>query len=239
VELAAARMKKFYKEVAVEAAPGGWRVRLDARPIRTQGGTGQVVPGRALAEALAGEWRAQGERIDPRSFPLRDLADYALDHVAPARDTAIAKLLGYVETDTLCYRAEPDVSLFQRQQAEWEPLVRACEAAHGIRLERTSGIVHRPQPPATLAALRAELEALDDFTLGALTTLASLAASLVVALAVLDQTADPAALFAAANLEQDWQAERWGWDAEAESARGAKLAAFEQAAHFLRLIQQG
>jgi len=232
-------MKRFYKDVAVEAAPAGWQVRLDARPIRTQGGAAQMVPGRALAEALAAEWRGQGEKIDPRSFPLRDLADYALDHVAPDRPAAIARLLGYVETDTLCYRADPDEPLYQRQQQVWEPIVAAFEAQHGLWLERISGIVHRPQPAATLAALRARLEALDDFTLAGLATLAPLAASLVVALAVLDEAAEPGAMFAAANLEEDWQAEQWGWDAEAERVRAAKLAAFEQAGRFIRLVQQG
>jgi chaperone required for assembly of F1-ATPase len=232
-------VKRFYREVSVGEEAGAWRVRLDGRPIRTQAGVPQVVPGQALAEALGDEWRAQGEKIDPRAYPMRDLADYALDHVAPDRAAAIAKVLAFAETDTLLYRADPDEPLFQRQQQVWEPLVAACEAARGIRFERTSGIVHRAQPPATLAALRLELEALDDFTLAGLTSLASLTASLVVALAMLEPAADPETLFAAANLEQDWQAELWGWDHEAERTRQARLAAFAQAARFVRLVREG
>ena len=232
-------MKRFYDKVTLEQVQGGWRVQLDGRPIRTQGGAAQIVPARALSEALAEEWRAQPAEMNPRAFPLRDIADFAIDHVAPARGAAIEKLLGFAETDTLCYRADPDEPLYQRQQAIWEPLVAACEAAHGIRIERTSGIVHRPQPAATLAGLRARLGTLDDFTLAGLTTLASLAASLTTALAALDPQADPATLFAAANLEQDWQAEQWGWEHEAEANRAARLTAFETAAWFTRLAGSG
>jgi chaperone required for assembly of F1-ATPase len=230
-------MKRFWKEVAVEPAGGAWRVALDGRPIRTQGGRPQELASRALAEALAGEWRAQGDEVDPRGFPLRDLADYAIDHVAADRAGAIAGLLRYAETDTLCYRADPDEPLYRRQHGLWEPLVRAFEARHGVRLERVSGIVHRPQPEATIARLGQVLAAYDDFTLAALATLAPLAASLTVALKALEPGADPAELFAAANAEQDWQAELWGWDAEAERARAAKLAAFGSAAQFARLAR--
>jgi chaperone required for assembly of F1-ATPase len=106
-----------------------------------------------------------------------------------------------------------------------------------VRLERVSGIVHRAQPETTIARLGEVLAGHDDFTLAALATLAPLAASLTVALAALEPDADPAALFAAANCEQDWQAELWGWDAEAEHGRAAKLAAFEAAARFARLAR--
>src|SRR5688500_14399515 len=133
-----ARMKRFWKDVAVEACEGGYRVTLDGRPIRTQGGRPQIVPNRALAEALAGEWRAQGDKVDPRAFPLRDLADYAIEHVGPERAATIDKLLAYGETDTLCYRADPDEPLYRRQQAMWEPLLAAFEKRHGLSLVRVS-----------------------------------------------------------------------------------------------------
>jgi chaperone required for assembly of F1-ATPase len=230
-------MKRFWKDVAVEPVGAAWRVTLDGRPIRTQGGRPQELPSREVAEALAAEWRAQGDEVDPRAFPLRDLADYALDHVAADRAATIAGLLRYAETDTLCYRADPDEPLYRRQQALWEPLVLAFEARHGVQLERVCGIVHRPQPAATLARLGQILAARDHFALAALATLAPLAASLTVALEALDPGSDPAALFAAANAEQDWQAELWGWDPEAERARGARLTAFVKAAEFARLAR--
>lgn len=231
-------MKRFWKDVAVEPAAGGYRVALDGRPIRTQGGAPQLLRGRALAEALAAEWRAQADEVDPRAFALRDLADYAIDHVRADRAAAIATLLRYAETDTLCYRADPDEPLYRRQHELWEPLVTAFEARHGVRLERVSGIVHRAQPEATLARLRATLEGHDDFALAALATLAPLAASLVVALEALEPGADPAALFAAANCEQDWQAALWGWDLQAEQARTARLAAFAAAVEFAQLARR-
>jgi len=230
-------MKRFYKKVAVEEAEGGWRITLDGRPIRTQGGAAQIVPTRALAEALAHEWRMQGNEIDPKSFVLRDLADYAIDRIAPDPAASVARLLPYAETDTLCYRADPDEPLYRRQHELWEPLVTAFEARHGVRFERVSGVVHRPQPEATMTRLGKILAAHDDLTLAALATLTPLAASLTIALEALEPGADPAALFAAANAEQDWQAELWGWDLEAERVRALKLAAFERAVDFARLVR--
>lgn len=228
-------MKRFWKDVAVEQVDGGWRVTLDGRPIRTQGGQTQVVPTRALADAMAGEWRAQGEEVEPQAFPLRDLADYAIDHVRPGRSGTIAGLLAYAETDTLCYRADPDEPLYRRQRELWEPLVSAFEGRHGVRLERVHGVIHRPQPTETIERLRAVLAQQDDFILSALSTLAPLAASLTVALTALEPSADIQALFAAANCEQDWQAELWGWDWSAEEARARRLSSFEAAAEFARL----
>jgi chaperone required for assembly of F1-ATPase len=233
----AAAMKRFWKEVAVAPADGGFRITLDGRPIRTQGGTPQVLPSAPLAEALAEEWRSQGEEVDPRAFVLRDLADLAIDEIAPDPKTTIARLLAYGETDTLCYRADPDEPLYRRQTELWEPLLRTFEQQRGVRLTRVSGIVHRPQPAETMTRLRAELEALGPFELAAVGTLAPLAASLVVALEALSTDADPTALFAAANCEQDWQAELWGWDVEAERSRATRLATFVAAARFARLAR--
>ena len=228
-------MKRFWKEASVAEADGGFRVMLDGRPIRTQGGAPQVVPSRALAEAMADEWGRQGEKVDPRAFPLRDIADFAIDHVRAQRPATVAKLISYAETDTLCYRADPDEPLFRRQREMWDPLLAAFETRHAVRLERVHGIIHRPQPADTLARLSAELGTYDDFALAALHTLAPLAASLTVAMTALEAGSDLPALFAAANCEQDWQAELWGWDAEAERNRAQRLAAFETAAGFARL----
>lgn len=228
-------MKRFWKQVAVEAVDGGFRVTLDSRPIRTQGGAVQVVPTRALAEALAEEWRRQGEEVDPTRFVLRDMADFAIDQVRPDPAATIAELLRYAETDTLCYRADPEEHLYRRQLELWEPVLAAAEARWDVHFTRVSGIVHRPQPEATIARLREVLEGLDEFALAALRTMAPIAASLTVSLAALDEGADTEALFAAANCEQDWQAELWGWDPEAENARARRLAALQAAVAFARL----
>lgn len=231
-------MKRFYREAAAVEGPGGWHVALDGRPIKTQGGHDLVLPGRELAELLASEWAAQGEEIDPRSFRLRDLADYALDVVAEDPAAAITALLRYAETDTLCYRADPDEPLWKRQQAEWEPLVAVCEARENIRLQRVSGVMHRPQDEAALTKLNTRLAALDFFTLAALTTLASLSASLVIGLAALEPDADGEALWNAANLEEDWQAELWGRDWEAEERREKRKRDFLAAMEFARATRR-
>lgn len=230
-------MKRFYKAAGAAACEGGWRIELDGRAVKTQGGRALVVPTAALAEALAGEWAAQGETIDPAGFVLRDLADHAIDIVGTDRARTIATLLGYAETDTLCYRAEADEPLNARQLAVWEPLLSAAEARWDIHFERIEGIIHRPQPPATLARLERVLAAASDFDLAALNTLASLAASLLIALAALEPGADPVALWDAANLEEDWQAELWGKDHEAEARRELRLATFVTAARFAALAR--
>lgn len=230
-------MKRFYREAAVEPAGDGWRVALDGRAIKTARGAAQVVPTRALAEALAAEWAGQGDEIDPAAFAMRDMADYAIDVVRADRAEAIGRLLAFAETDTLCYRADPDEPLYRRQHATWEPLVIALEAREDIRLERVSGVIHRAQPPASLARLRERLESLDDFTLTALQTMASLTASLCVGLAALEEDADPAALWAAANLEEEWQSELWGRDAEAEARMKKRGDEFARAREFARLAR--
>ena len=235
-------MKRFYKAVTIAPEDAGWRVLLDGRGIRTACGKPQVVPSRALAEALAAEWAGQGEEIDAARFRFRDLADYAIDIAGPDRATVIAAVLRFAETDTLCYRAEPDAALYPRQLDSWEPLLTAAEQRWDVHFERISGVIHRPQPPATLARMARALEAQDMFALAALHTLASLAASLVVALAAIAPNgigaADADMLWNAANLEEDWQAELWGKDAEAEALRARRLAEFAAAMHFAELARE-
>ena len=227
-------MKRFYREATAVEGPGGWHVALDGRRVKTQGGRALVLPDRGLAELLAGEWAAQGEEIDPRSFRMRDLADYALDVVADDPASTVAALLRFAETDTLCYRADPDEPLWKRQQELWEPLLTACEAREGVRFQRVSGVMHRAQDDMALAKLKARLEAMDCYTLAALTTLASLSTSLVIGLAVLEPNADSEALWQAANLEEEWQADLWGREREAEERREKRKAEFLAAMEFCR-----
>lgn len=228
-------MKRFYSSVSITPEADGFRVCLDGRGIRTQGGKPQIVPSQALAQAMAAEWEGQGETIDTSRFLLRDMADYALDVVGPDLAATITDLLPYGETDTLCYRAEPDEPLAARQRLLWEPLVELAEARLGVTFTRVSGIMHKPQPEATMAALRAQLEALSPFALAALRNTASLAASLIVGLAALHPDADLVALWDAASIEEDWQADLWGKDEEALERRTRRGEAFATAARFARL----
>lgn len=230
-------MKRFYKEVSVAGGDGAWQVMLDTRAVKSVGGQPQQVPTKALAEALAAEWAGQGEEIDPARFILRDMADYALDVIGRERDAAIAALLPYGETDTLCYRADPEDALFERQNEVWEPILTAAEARHGLRMQRISGIMHQPQPAENLATLRAKLERADAFTLAALRNMASLAASLLIALEALEPDADIDALWAAASLEEEWQADLWGRDWEAEERREKRAKAFALSAEFAKMAR--
>ena len=230
-------MKRFYKEARVEAVRPGWRVVLDGRGIKTAAGAPQAVGSQTLAEAMAREWAEQGEEIDPNRFPLRDLADYAIDIVDPDPERAVDALLLFAETDTLCYRADPDDALHLRQLELWEPLLTAAERRWDVHFERISGIVHQAQPAATLLRIMGVLLSRLDFELAALHTLASLAASLVVALAAIEPGADAEALWNAANLEEDWQADLWGKDAEAEARRARRFATFAAAVRFARLAR--
>ena len=230
-------MKRFYKQVSVAPDGSGWRVLLDGKPIRTPAKAAQVVPSEALAQVMALEWSAQGEEIDPAAFIFRDMADYAIDVVARDPAAAAADLLRYAETDTLCYRAEAGEALHDRQSEVWEPLLRAAEVRWDVHFERVDGILHRPQPPATLARMAAVLAPLDAFPLGALTTLTTLTASLVIGLAALEPGANGETLWAAANLEEDWQAELWGKDAEALALRARRLAEFSAAMRFAGLVR--
>ena len=229
-------MKRFYKDVTTAPAAGGdgWQVQLDGRGIRSQGGGQQVVPSQALAQLLAGEWEAQGEEIDPKSFVFRDMADFAIDVVRTDRADAIGNLIKFSQTDTLCYRGDPGDALFQRQEEMWEPLVSACEKRHDITFSRVSGIIHDPQSPSTTARLETILGEMDDFTIAGLQTLTALAASLIVGLEALEDGADAEALFAIANVEEDWQAELWGWDGEAQQRRDMRLEAFRLALDFVK-----
>ncbi len=228
-------MKRFYKEAAVAETEGGWRVLLDGRPIKTAGGRPQVVPTSALAEALAAEWAAQGELIDAQTFHLRDLADFAIDAVAADRVQTIRDVMPYGETDTLCYRADPEDALYQRQIAVWEPLLTEAEARYDVHFARISGILHKPQPPETMARLEAALSAENDFALAALKMLSSLAASLTIAMAAIRPGADAEALWNAANLEEDWQVELWGEDWEAAERRAARFEGFKLAIRLAEL----
>lgn len=224
-------MKRFYRAVAVEQVDGGFAVTLDGRRIKTPGGLPQTVPSRALADLLATEWARQGETIEPGDFPHRALADYAIDRIAPDPGSP-ERILRFAETDTLCYRADPDEPLHRRQLEVWEPVLTAFEARTGTAFTRVSGIVHRPQAEATLGRVCALLDGENAFALAGIEAMASLAASLVVALQAAESSNDADALWAAAALEEEWQAELWGREYTAEERRARRKAEFLAARQF-------
>ncbi len=234
----AAAPRRFYAEAGVRLAAGGWTVTLDGRPVRTPKRLPLILPRRALAEAVAAEWAAQGQAVVPASMPMMTLASTALDVVAADPGPAIAEIAAYAGSDLVCYRAEGPASLAARQAAAWNPPVAWFEHETGERLTVSEGIVHRPQAPALIARVEALLAALDPFTLTAVHSLTTLTGSAVLALAVLHRQTGADEAWAAAHVDETWQAEQWGEDAEAKARLDARRNAFEAAFGLIRLLQE-
>jgi len=208
-------MKRFYKDVSVAAQDGGHAVLLDGRPVKTPSGNGLVLPSEKLALAIAAEWRGQGEEIVPTSMPLLRLANTVIDGVAANRDQVIGAILRFGENDLICYRAHQPPELAERQKAGWDPLLDWVAKKHGARMTVAQGLTHIDQPPDSLAALRRALGDFDAFTLGALHVIASITGSTVLALAVADGFVPGARAFELSRIDEVYQAEKWGEDAEA------------------------
>lgn len=234
-------MKRFYKDaVAAPAAGGeGYRLLLDGRPVRTPAKALLAVPAVALAEAMAAEWRGQGERIDLRSMPLTGLANAAIDRVAPDPAGFAEGLSRYGQSDLVCYRAEGPDKLVARQAARWDPVIAWARSRYDIDLRIVNGIVHQPQPEASLARLRLAVAARGAFVLAGLSPLVTVSGSLLIALALDEGALGLDAAWEAAALDDLWQLEHWGDDAEAAKALAARRHDFEAGARFLTLLKAG
>ncbi|MGH7092184.1 MAG: ATP12 family chaperone protein [Stellaceae bacterium] len=229
-------MKRVYRTVATAPAPGGHTVTLDGKPMRTPGKRDLVVPTLALAAAIAAEWDAQHPDIRPETMPLTRLAATALDRTATLRDQVIRETANYAGTDLLCYRAEHPPALAARQHAAWQPLIEWAAGRFDAALETTAGIVPKPQRPATLAALAGAVAAHDDFRLTALHTATAACGSLVIALALIERRVDAGEAFAVSQIDETFQIEAWGEDAEAMRRRAALAADIAATARFLALL---
>ncbi|MHA1569115.1 MAG: ATP12 family chaperone protein [Alphaproteobacteria bacterium] len=228
-------MKRFYEQVGTDRGAAGWEVHLDGRAVRTPAKAPLVLPGAALAEAIAGEWAAQEETVDPAAMPLLRLACTAIDRVAPRRDGVIDEIAAFGGSDLLCYRAtEPD-ALVARQDAAWQPLLDWAAARLDARLRVTVGVAPVAQPDDALAALRAAVAGRDDMTLSGLHALAAATGSLILSLAILEGEIAADAVWGAAQLDEDWQIEKWGEDAEATAQRSALRADIDATLRFLAL----
>jgi chaperone required for assembly of F1-ATPase len=226
-------VKRFYKEVtAVDGA-----ILLDGRPVRTPARARLVLPTAALAEAIAAEWRAQGETIDPRAMPLTGLANAAIDRAAPDARAFGRPLAAYAEADLLCYRADDPPELVAAQAEAWDPLLEWARNRYDVHFEVTAGIIHVAQPPATVTRLAEALGARDALALAPMSPLVTIGGSLVTALALAEGAIAPDEAFDTTHLDELWQAERWGEDPLAIEAREARRADFLAAARFLSLLQ--
>ncbi len=229
-------MKRFWKDVALVPAPGGHDLHLDGRPVRTPGRAPLTLPTPALAEAVAEEWRAVGDTIDPRAMPLTGLANAAIDRIAPDPQAFAAGLAKYGESDLFCYRAEHPLELQLRQAASWDPLLAWAKTRHGAALRATTGIMHCAQSPEAVERLAGAVAARSPFELAGLSPLVTITGSLVAALALLERAADPDDVWSAVNLDEDWQVEHWGEDELARKTRDARRAEYDAAVRFLSLL---
>jgi chaperone required for assembly of F1-ATPase len=207
-------MKRFYKETATEAADGGFRILLDGRPMRTPAKAVLVVPVESLAAAIAGEWRAVPDKaeINVTHLPLTRLATTGLDRVPIQGDRVIADTAKYAGSDMLCYRATGPASLVKLQSESWQPLLDWAAERFDARLLVVNGTTFVTQPAAAVAALREAVAAHGDLALSGLYNLTHIAGSLVIALALSEGRISAAEGFAAAQLDELYQIERWGED---------------------------
>jgi chaperone required for assembly of F1-ATPase len=229
-------VKRFWTEVSIEPVDGGWAIRLDGRPVRTPARAELAVPTRALAEAIADEWRSVDGAIDPRAMPLTGLSNAAIDRVAPDRRAFAGGLARYAEADLACYRADRPPDLVERQTNAWEFLLGWARRRFDVDFSATSGLMHVPQPQATVERLAYEVGALDPFRLAGLSPLVTIGGSLVAALAVLEKAITPAEAWDSVGIDEHWQLEQWGSDSEAETALENRRRDFLAAAGFLALL---
>ncbi|MGO1304790.1 MAG: ATP12 family chaperone protein [Sphingomonas parapaucimobilis] len=226
-------MKRFWTNVSVDAERV---VRLDDRPVRTPGRVPLALPTMALAKAVAGEWRDVEETVDPRAMPLTGLANAAIDRIGADPAPFAAGLARYAESDLLCYRADSPPELVARQDVVWNPLLDWARDRYDVHFTLVTGIMHQPQPPATVERLAQAVAALDPFRLAALSPVVTITGSLVLALALLEGAEEADTIWTAAHVDEDFQAEIWGEDYLAVEAREAKRREFDAAVKFLKAL---
>jgi chaperone required for assembly of F1-ATPase len=232
-------MKRFYKEVAAAQAEDGFRILLDGRPVKTPAKNMLALPTRALGEAIAAEWRGQGNTIDPVLMPFLKLANTVIDGVAANRAEVITAILRFGENDLLCYRAHQPLELAKLQAESWDPVLAWACRRHGAEFTIVEGFNHADQPRATLDVFRAALEKQDSFSLAALHVIASIAGSVVLALALVDGELNPAQIFALSRIDEDYQTGKWGRDQEAEIRAGNLASELDKAAAFIAAARAG
>ena len=232
--------KRFYKVAGFEPVPGksAWRIVLDGRPVKTPGKQGLELPTAELADAIAQEWQAQGELIDPAHMRMTTLAFTAIDGVRGKEAAVAAEIVSYAGTDLVCYRATGPDRLVAQQAAAWEPILAWAKKDLGAQFIATAGLVHATQSAAALGRVAAVTKPCGPFELAALSVMTSLTGSALLALAVLrgHMTADAA--WTAAHVDEDWQIAQWGVDAEAIKRRAYRLAEVRAADFVLKAVTE-
>ena len=231
--------KRFYKRAEAVEAPGGWQILLDGRSIRTPAKTAFYLPSGSLAAAIAEEWEEQEERLDASSMQLTSLAFSAVDLVMPKRQEVVEELTDFGDTDLLCYRASHPAALVQRQRDTWQPLLDWASLSLDAPLGITEGIAAVEQPQASLLALRRAVEGHENFSLTALALAVRTSESLIIGLAMSHGRLNAAAAFDAAELDQTYELEVWGQDAEANARRQHLLDELAISERFFELLREG
>ncbi|CAN5262625.1 ATPase [soil metagenome] len=229
-------MKRFYRQVEARPVEDGWQIALDSRMVRTPARAPLLLPTQAIADAIAAEWDAQGDDLDPLTMTATGFANAAIDQVGPNHESFAAGIARYAETDLLCYRAENPQPLIVRQAAEWDPWLEWARRRYDVAFRVTSGIVHVAQPDETVSRLAEIVAAHGAFTLAPLSTLVTLTGSLVLGLAVVNGDAEPDVIWNASELDSLWQAELWGQDAQAQAQADAHRREFDAAVAFCRMV---
>lgn len=230
--------RRFYKTVSVSASDDGFEVKLDGRPIRTPMKRPLALPTHALAEAVAAEWDAQEDRIHPHAMTLTKLAYTAIDRIALNPELVSDAIVSFAASDLVCYRAAWPLGLVARQAEAWDPMLDWARTALHASFEVTTGVVHVAQPPSVLKAVRRYLESLSYWELTAILSIATLLDSALMALRVFDGNMRPLEAWAAAHVDEDWQIEHWGEDAEAVERRAGRRAEFDACCRFSELSRR-
>ncbi len=230
-------MRRFWKTVGLEQGTYGHGIRLDGRALKTPMRNELYLPTKALADAVVAEWEAVGELIEPANMPMTGFANAAIDHVAPDRAAFAASIAAYAESDVFCYRAEADEPLAPKQAEIWGPWLEWAQSRYDVSFRIVHGVLHKPQPDATLEKLRAAVLARGTFELAAMAKLAHLAGSLVAVLAIVEQAGTPEAIWETVCLEELWQEQNWGSDYWAQKNRADRETEFLSAARFLNLLR--
>ncbi|WP_310498751.1 ATP12 family protein [Sandarakinorhabdus sp.] len=228
-------MKRFYTHAAISDAPPHG-ILLDGKPVRTPARLPLALDSRNLAEAIAGEWAAQGETILPRSMPLTGLANAAIDRVAPDPSAFAVRLAAFAGSELLAYRADGPASLVARQTDQWDPWLAWAAQRDDAHFSLVVGILHKPQAPESLARITAAYGAFCPLQLAALDPVVTITGSAVLGLAVAAGEMDADTAYALGHLDAIWQEEYWGRDPLAEAAEAERRADLAAAVRFLRLL---
>jgi chaperone required for assembly of F1-ATPase len=224
--------RRFYATASTAAMADGYAVRLDDKPVRTPARRVLAAPTLALADAIAAEWQAQKDVIDPAKMPLTRLANAIIDGVADAPQPVADEVAKYLASDLLFYRAASPQGLVERQARHWDPILDWARQALGADFKLGEGVVHVAQPEAALAAARAAIPA-EPWRLGAVHAITTLTGSALIALAMARGALSTDAAWQAAHVDEDWNMAQWGRDEMAVERRDFRFAEFQAAATVL------